>query len=55
MVCGPTFSGYVNVWYLTVEIVENEYVTIILREVDWVNDHKTDGGTVYKQIWINMK
>ena len=49
----PTFSSYVNVWFLSVGIFEGQYVTIIVREVDWEDDHKTDGGTVYRQIWIH--
>jgi len=30
-------------------------LTIILREFDLEDDHKTDGGIVYKQILINAK
>ena len=32
-----------------------KYSTINLREVDFEDDQKTDGGNVYKQILINAK
>jgi hypothetical protein len=32
-----------------------KYSTIILREVDYEDDQKIDGGIVYKQILINAK
>ena len=31
----------------------DKYLTIILRKADQVDDQKTDGGTVYKQISVN--
>jgi hypothetical protein len=33
----------------------SKYSTINLREVDYKDDQKTDGGIVYKQILINAK
>jgi hypothetical protein len=32
-----------------------KYLTIILREVDYEDEQKTDGGIVYQQILINAK
>jgi hypothetical protein len=34
---------------------KRKVTTIILREVDYKNDQKTDGGIVYKQILITAK
>jgi len=37
----------IGVVELTEWIVKVKYLTFILREVDWKDDQKTDGGTVY--------
>lgn len=43
---------------LTERVVKEEqvkYLKVILKEIDWGDEHKLDGGIVYRQIVMNAK